>query len=706
MADKERGSLLPPSTVLQNRYRILRLHDQGGSATVYLAERLGVEESVPLAVKELNPSAFGLAEFKNEVNVLYSLNHPNLPKVYDFFEEDGKHYLVMDFVQGVTLKQRVLDAGPLSEDQALGCALQVADIFRYLHERAERKIIHRDLKPSNLMLTRHGQIKLLDFGIARTPRTNLPGNHLYAFTEDYASPEQKANRPTDERSDIYSFGVTLHFLLTGFTPGGPSSVGVAPPGSDDTAPVIPARPGPAGAAGRRDNGEDTTAPVASALERRHQTAVAAPVTVDKQRGLSRDVRRIIARCLRTNPADRYQSFAEMARDIQAYRRAKRSRITRLLWAAAGVVVVVAGFLAARSIFAPSLYPVVGPAKVEAGTSVTLQAGLPAAWQGSLDSIIWQVQDTQALGQEPVEAGHGRYLSFSSTDLGVFQVQAYLDTDGRRRPLTAVQQVQVYPRVDVPPELLVGQPLTLRAPGLTATGGRQYSFTWTIKGPAAGGDAGGAPEVLNEATTEPVSPEFVLGQAGAYTAQLSAAVKSSKGLEVTVTGDPQAFAGVAQVTVSPDRVVNGNSDFEQRTGSKPVDWLLVYPEHSAYDTTTGRSGTASLRFDPWTGTPSSYAVQLVPLEADHVYRLTVWVKGSALGEGSSATLEAEFRSSVDESYVLPAESVSIKPSGTFDWRQLMLYFRIPAGSPVNLEVYLRYSGTGTLWFDDCCVERLE
>ncbi len=708
MTDSLRGPLLPPSTILQDRYRILRLHDQGGSATVYLAERVGVEDSVPLAVKELNPTAFGLAEFKNEVNVLYSLNHPNLPKVYDFFEQDGKHYLVMDFVQGVTLKERVLDHGPLSEDQALGCALQVADIFRYLHERAERKIIHRDVKPSNLMLTRYGQVKLLDFGIARTPQTRLPGNHLYAFTEDYASPEQKANRPTDERSDIYSFGVTLHFLLTGTTPGGPSTLGTpVEPSSDQTAPAVDSRS--RGATGRRDPSPDTTAPVVSALERRNGMGQAAPtgqpeaVGSGKRPGLSREVRRIIAKCLRTKPSDRYASFAELARDIQGYRRAKRNRLTRVLWIAAAVVAIVAGAFVAKSILRPSLYHIVGPARVEAGTSATLEAGLPAAWNGSLDSIVWQVQDTQALGQAPSEAGRGRYLSFSSTDLGVFQVQAYLESDSRLRPLTTIQRVEVYPGLDTPSELLVGQGLTLRSYGLTSEGGRRYSFTWSVRGPVAGADAASAPVVLSDVTSEPVSPVFSLPAVGAYVAQVTATVTPAKGLEVTVAGAPVTFAGVQEVAVG--QAVNGNPSFEESYGGQPIDWYLVYRSHLVYDSAVGHTGTHSLRFEPWSGSPSSYAIQLAPLEAGSLYRLTVWAKGRDLGDGSRVTIETDFRSSVNESFVLPAEQVQVDLQGTFEWKQLMLSFRIPPGDPVNLEIYLKYTGSGTLWYDDCVVEKL-
>jgi serine/threonine protein kinase len=716
-APRERGPILSPGAVLQSRYRIIRLHDQGGSATVYLAERLGVEETVPLAVKELNPDAFGLAEFKNEVNALYSLNHPNLPKVYDFFEQDGHHYLVMDFVQGKTLKQRVIELGPLPEEQALDYAAQVAGILRYLHGRAERRIIHRDVKPSNLMLTKAGQVKLLDFGIARVPDTRLPGNHLHAYTEDYASPEQKANRPTDERSDIYSFGVTLHFLLTGVTPGGQPSATLL--GPDDTTPVPKAYQPPEspGAPGPKVS-DDTTAPVPSAsLSARRpadgepprvsgplRTASATGETSSRRPGLSRDVRRIIGRCLRAAPAERYQSFAELARDIEGYRRAKRTRLMRVLGIAAAVIALGAVGLTGKLIFRPSLYPVVGPSRVEAGSSITLQVGLPAAWSASLDSIVWQVEDTQSLGRT-IEAQKGRYFSFSSTDLGVFEVQAYVETDGKSRPLSDIRRVEVYPALRVPSEVLAGQPTSLRSPGATAAGGRSYSYSWIVKGPAppGGGQSGPPPVVLDQGTETPRCP-LALTVVGTYTAQVAVTVKPERGLEVTVTGKPVTVSCVTEVVVDPAKIINGNSSFEQRFGSAPVDWTLIYLSHLTYDRSQGRTGSCSLRFLPWTGKPVSYAVQLVPLRAGADYRLTAWVKGEALAEGAAITVEVCFRSSINETYVLPSESVALDWTGSFDWRQVMLQFAVPPGDPVNLEVYLKYSGAGTIWFDDCAVER--
>jgi hypothetical protein len=638
----EPGGVLPPSTVLQNRYRIIRLYDRGGSATVYLAERLGVEERVPLAVKELNPDAFSLAEFKNEVNVLYSLNHPNLPKVYDFFEEGGRHYLVMDFVQGRTLKDIVLQSGPLSEDQALDHALQVCDIMSYLHGRAERKIIHRDLKPSNLMLTPSGQVKLLDFGIARVPDSRLPGNLLHAYTEDYASPEQKANLPTDERSDIYSFGVTLRFLLTG----------------------------------EADPGEGR------------------PVKV------SREVRRILRRCLRPDPEERYQSFDELARDIRAYRQAKRTRLTRALQVAAAGVGLIALLLVGKWVLVPSLHPVAGPDRVEVGTSAVLEVALPAAWSGSLQSIVWEIIDTQSPGT-PLETRRGRYLSFGSSCLGVFQVQAYLEEDGRRRPLSEVKRIEVYPALAAPPEALVGLPVSLRSPGAVPTSGREYTWIWEVRGPVGGGGAGDAPLVLREVTTEPRFEHTFLEE-GEYVVQVSARVEAAGGVEVTLLGERKTVGVASEIAVDPERVVNRNGGFEEEYDRGPVHWVLVYPERVVYDKTQGRSDTRSLRFEPWSGVHPSYAVQLVPLEPGRSYQITAWVKGENVAEGARIVLEARFRSAVDETYVLREESLSLDWTGTFPWRQVLLWFTVPPDKTPNLEVYLKFSGEGRVWFDDCYV----
>jgi hypothetical protein len=648
-APEDRGPILAPSTVLQNRYRILRLHDQGGSAAVYLAERLGVEEPVPMAVKELNPGVFGLAEFKNEVNVLYSLNHPNLPKVYDFFEQDGKHYLVMDFVQGITLKQRVLDAGPFPVDQALDIAVQVGDILRYLHERVDRKIIHRDLKPSNLMLTKSGQVKLLDFGIARVPESQLPGNHLYAYTEDYAAPEQKANQKADERSDVYSFGVTLHFLLTGTTP-------------------------------------------AEAIE------AASSVK------LSREVRRILGRCLKSNPADRYQSFTELSRDLQAYREARHTRTTRVFWAVTAGVGLVALFVAGKMLLHP-LYPIVGPERVAAGESVALEVGLPGGWSGSLEGIVWQVADIQA-GGAPKDVQRGRYFNFRATDLGAYQVQASLETAGRRRPLSDVKRIEVYPVLDLPAELPVHAPLTLRCPSITAAGGRTYTWTWDVRGPVVGDNVSAAPSKLQVSTKTPVQ-RVALGETGRYVATVAVTVRTPNGPEVTLSAAAKTVDIVDQVVVDPLRVRNENPGFEEEYGGQPVAWVVVYPAYLAYDKTQGHTGSRSLRFDARTGTPPSYAVQLVPLTGGKSYRVTVWVKGQGLSPGSSVfTLEGRFRSSSDETYVLPDEVCAFKPEvASLDWTQVMIYFSIPAGSPANLEIYVRYSGPGTLWLDDCAVEAL-
>lgn len=684
---------LEPGTVLQSRYRIVRPLDAGGSATVYLAERLGVEGGVPLAVKELSPDTYSLAEFTNEVNALFALSHPNLPKVYDFFEQDGRHYLVMEFVGGRTLKERVLEEGPLGVDQVLDIALQVCGTMVYLHEQAERKVLHRDLKPSNLMLTPHGRVKLLDFGIARVQGVR-PGSHLYAYTEEYASPEQRQGRGTDERSEVYSFGATLYFLLTGQTPHG-GTTGLTATG---TAGGAEAQADEAGSAGSRAGAHPSAgAPVGERAGSRTGPRAGS------RAGLSREMRRVVWRCLRPNPADRYQSFREVARDLEAIRLARRTRTTRLILTLAGLAAALALAFAGRVALRPSLYPVIGPARVPAGQTVTLEAGLPAAWSGSLESIVWRVEDTQDPG-DPREAGRGRYLSFSSTDLGVFQVQALVEQNGRQRPLTRVQRLEVYPALRVPGDLLAGQSLSFRCSPLSAGAGREYTFRWEVRGPVKDSVAS-APVVLSRTTSEPTVTVPSLAP-GRYVARVGATVKAARGLEVTVAGEDVFFNASSLVVVDPGRALNGNGSFESEFRSGPLEWSLVYPQHLAYDRAVGRTGTRSLRFEPWTGTPSSYAVQLVPLQPGRLYRLTVWVRGRDLGSGSAVTVEAAFRSAVDETYVLPQESVQVEWAGTFDWRQLMLHFYVPPGSPVNLEVHLGYHGSGTVWMDDCYVEALD
>jgi serine/threonine protein kinase len=161
-------------SLLSGRYQIVQLMGKGGFGAVYKALDERFQGQRMVAIKEmsdaqLNPSekAKALQDFRREADLLVSLNHPNLPNVSDFFEEGGKAYLVMEFIEGETLETKQEEAGsPLDEALVMGWALQLCNVLHYLHTRS-RPIIFRDMKPSNVMVTSEREIKLIDFGIAR-----------------------------------------------------------------------------------------------------------------------------------------------------------------------------------------------------------------------------------------------------------------------------------------------------------------------------------------------------------------------------------------------------------------------------------------------------------------------------------------------------------------------------------------------------------
>jgi len=218
--------------VLRGRYQIQQQIGQGGIGSVYLAEDLRLEGRL-CAVKEvehdrsLPAKIFEEAreQFMREATVLARLDHPNLPKVSDFFSRENRDYLVMDYVPGEDLRTLMLDARRhktfLRTDVVLGWANQIANALTYLH-RQDPPIIHRDIKPSNLKLTPSGLVKLVDFGLVRVLVPDEmtitiiqgQGTILYTPLEQYGSD----GAHTDIRSDIYSLGATLYHLLTNAPP--------------------------------------------------------------------------------------------------------------------------------------------------------------------------------------------------------------------------------------------------------------------------------------------------------------------------------------------------------------------------------------------------------------------------------------------------------------------------------------------------------
>ncbi|MBO0791977.1 MAG: protein kinase [Ktedonobacteraceae bacterium] len=212
---------LQPQTLLSARYRVLRLVGKGGFGAVYEAGDEHFQGQHTVAVKEMSDSHLrpaekqsALSDFRREAHLLVALRHPNLPLVSDFFEEGNKAYLVMEFIEGKTLEKVQEDANaPLDEPRVMDWALQLCDVLEYLHGQ-NPPIIFRDMKPSNVMLDQRGQIKLIDFGIARAFNAAAAKDTSALGSRGYAPLEQYGRGQSDARSDIYALGATLYDLLT------------------------------------------------------------------------------------------------------------------------------------------------------------------------------------------------------------------------------------------------------------------------------------------------------------------------------------------------------------------------------------------------------------------------------------------------------------------------------------------------------------
>ncbi len=206
---------------LQGRYYILRQLGAGGMGAVYEAvdERL----QATVAIKETFAVDYRLRrQFEQEARLLAQLSHPALPRVSDYFTEDGRAFLVMQFVAGDDLAQIITQQpGPLPCAQVIAWADQLLDALIYLHTR-ERQIVHRDIKPHNLKVTESGQIALLDFGLAKTHTTDQSSSQtsqsVFGYTRRYSPLEQIQDQGTSPQSDIYALGATLYHLLTGIKP--------------------------------------------------------------------------------------------------------------------------------------------------------------------------------------------------------------------------------------------------------------------------------------------------------------------------------------------------------------------------------------------------------------------------------------------------------------------------------------------------------
>jgi len=216
----EEGATLPKSTVLQGRYEIIRTVNIGGMSIVYQARDKRFTKVARLcAVKEMINSApdphlreMGIQNFEREANILATLSHPAIPKIFDCFSEGNRSYLILEFIEGQDLESLLQrTASFLPEEQIISWAIQICDVLSYIHSHKPNPIIFRDVKPSNIMLNNQDRIVLIDFGIAKVFQTGQKGTMI--GTEGYSPPEQYKGT-AEPRGDIYALGATMHHLLT------------------------------------------------------------------------------------------------------------------------------------------------------------------------------------------------------------------------------------------------------------------------------------------------------------------------------------------------------------------------------------------------------------------------------------------------------------------------------------------------------------
>jgi serine/threonine-protein kinase len=285
-------------------YELIRRLGAGGMAEVWLARRAdgAFRREVALKLPMLAHAQAGLEErFARERDILASLEHPHIARLYDAgVDSQGLPYLAMEYVQGAPLTDWC-DSHRLGIPERLGLFLQVLEAAQYAHEK---KVIHRDLKPSNILVTDSGQVRLLDFGVARlleaetTDHTALTSVYGRALTPDYASPELLRGDPIDARSDLYALGVALYELLTG---------------------TRPYRLKSAASIGALDQAIATLQVKKPSLQLEQSAAAARAGTVERlARQVRGDLDAVVLKALAKEPTQRYASAAAMAEDLRRY----------------------------------------------------------------------------------------------------------------------------------------------------------------------------------------------------------------------------------------------------------------------------------------------------------------------------------------------------------------------------------------------------
>ncbi len=208
--------MIKTGDILDRRYEIEGKIGQGGMSYVYRAKDLKLDRIV--AIKMLKEECAGdeefLKKFRNEARSAANLTHPNIVAAYDAVDEGKLHYIVMELVEGITLKNYIARKGRLSNKETIGISLQAAEGIAAAHKKG---IIHRDIKPQNLIISKDGKVKVADFGIARAVSQDTINSSVVGSVH-YIAPEQARSGETDERSDIYSLGICMYEMITGRLP--------------------------------------------------------------------------------------------------------------------------------------------------------------------------------------------------------------------------------------------------------------------------------------------------------------------------------------------------------------------------------------------------------------------------------------------------------------------------------------------------------
>ena len=260
-------------------FHLLRRLGKGGMAEVWLAEQISLKRNVALKLlrPDLTEDETYVARFQTEAKAAAGLNHTNIVQVYTVGENAGQYFIAQEYVEGPTLKSYVQKKGPLEIKLALRIMRQVASALR---SAAEKGIVHRDIKPENIMLNRKGEAKVADFGLAQlqgSERLDLTQEGVTMGTPLYMSPEQVNGKKLDQRSDIYSFGITCYYMLSG-----------RPPFEGENA-------------------------VSVAVKHLHEV----PEPIGELRSdLPRPVCKVIERMIAKNPDDRYASADDVLTDIR------------------------------------------------------------------------------------------------------------------------------------------------------------------------------------------------------------------------------------------------------------------------------------------------------------------------------------------------------------------------------------------------------